>query len=325
MYRQFVYPDFGQKRVVKVKKSDVRRFYNMLAVERGLKIATVDNIHTVLHQVFELAVEDEYIRNNPSDNVLKDLKQACGFGQEKKKALTIAEQWAFLDFLEKSREYSHWKPIFTVMLGSGLRVGEATGLRWEDIDLEKGTISVNHTLVYYNHAENGCYFAIHTPKTKAGMRTVPMLTGVKEAFLQEKEYQQLAEISCKANIDGYTNFIFINRFGNVQHQGTLNKALRRIVRDCNQQIQERAKKGEDLVLVPRFSCHILRHTFTTRLCEAGTNMKVIQEVLGHSDISTTMNIYADATEELKHREFQNLEQAFKRPEDDAYTIPIIRG
>ena len=324
MYRQFVYPDFGQKRVVKVKKSDVRRFYNMLVVERGLKIATVDNIHTVLHQVFELAVEDEYIRNNPSDNVLKDLKQACGFGQEKKKALTIAEQWAFLDFLEKSREYSHWKPIFTVMLGSGLRVGEATGLRWEDIDLEKGTISVNHTLVYYNHAENGCYFAIHTPKTKAGMRTVPMLTGVKEAFLQEKEYQKLAEISCKANIDGYTNFIFINRFGNVQHQGTLNKALRRIVRDCNQQMQERAKKGKDLVFVPRFSCHILRHTFTTRLCEAGVNMKVIQEVLGHSDISTTMNIYADATEELKKREFGKLEQAFEKPEDDPYIIPVIR-
>ena len=89
MYRQFVYPDFGQKMVVKIKKSDVRRFYNMLAMERGLKIATVDNIHTVLHQVFELAVEDEYIRNNPSDNVLKDLKQACGFGQEKKKAFMI--------------------------------------------------------------------------------------------------------------------------------------------------------------------------------------------------------------------------------------------
>ena len=68
--------------------------------------------------------------------------------------------------------------------------------------------------------------------------------------------------------------------------------------------------GMDAVLLPRFSCHILRHTFTTRMCEAGVNVKVMQEVLGHKDISTTMNIYADVTKELETTEFENLDRHF---------------
>lgn len=119
-------------------------------------------------------------------------------------------------------------------------------------------------------------------------------------------------ISCKARIDGYTDFIFVNRFGNVQHQGTLNKALRRIIRDCNQEILDQAGKQVGVVLLPRFSCYTLRHTFTTRLCEAGVNMKVIQDLLGHADISTTMNIYADATEEYKKKEMETFRQFLKK-------------
>ena len=114
-------------------------------------------------------------------------------------------------------------------------------------------------------------------------------------------------IECKVTVDGFTNFIFINRFGNVQHQGTLNKALRRIIRDCNQDILDNANNSQTEVLLPRFSCHILRHTFTTRLCESGINIKVIQSVLGHADISTTLDIYADVTRDLKKTEMQTFE------------------
>lgn len=315
MYNQFVYHDFGLSKICKLKRSDVRRFYNMLADERNLKISTIDNIHTVLHQVFDLAVEDEYLRRNPSDNALKELKQSRNFDSERKKALTAAEQVVFMDYLENSRQYGHWKPIFEVMLGTGLRVGEVTGLRWEDADLENGIIKVDHTLVYYNHAKQGCYFSINTPKTKAGLRVVPIMGVVKEAFLREKEYQEQMGITCKACIDGYTDFIFVNRFGNVQHQGTLNKALRRIIRDCNQEILDKADKQMDAVLLPRFSCHTLRHTFTTRLCEAGVNMKVIQDILGHADIGTTMNIYADATEEHKKKEFESFSSYLEKTKE----------
>lgn len=115
-------------------------------------------------------------------------------------------------------------------------------------------------------------------------------------------------------MDGYANFIFINRFGNVQHQGTLNKALRRIIRDCNDKQLSKGKKNP--VLLPNFSCHSLRHTFTTRLVEAGVNIKVIQELCGHSRSDVTLDIYTTVTMELKQREFGNFEAKLKEQKQE---------
>lgn len=308
MYESYVEPDFGRRKVAKIRHTDVLMLYNTLADERGLKSATIDNIHTVLHQVFDLAVQDNYLRSNPSDNALRHLKQARNFDTEKKRALTKEEQDIFLNYLSRNHQYHHWYPIFYIMLNTGMRVGEITGLRWNDVDLDRGFISVNHTLVYYNHRKNGCYFNIHTPKTKAGERSIPILPGVIEAFEQELQFQREAEIKCTASIDGYTDFVFINRFGNVHNQGTLNKAIRRITRDCNEEIIAKSRGKANVTLLPRFSCHTLRHTFATRLCESGVNIKVIQDVLGHADFSTTMNVYTDATKDLKQQEFKTLDQ-----------------
>ena len=311
MYNTFVRPKFGKLKISQVKKSDVKRFYNYLADERGLQASTIDSIHTVLHQVFDLAVDDGYIRSNPSERVLKELKQAHCFQTEKRKALTLDEQELFLDYLRNTPRYCHWYPIFAVMLGTGLRVGEATGLRWCDIDLDEGLIDVNHTLVYYSHGpQKGCSFNVNTPKTKAGERVVPMLGFVKEAFLEERENQKETGISCKASVDGYTDFIFVNRYGDTQHLGTLNKAIRRIIRDCNDAQFEKSENPE--VLLPHFSCHTLRHTFTTRMCEAGVNIKVIQDALGHADVSTTLGIYADVTKDLRKDEFAGLDAYFQK-------------
>ena len=154
-------------------------------------------------------------------------------------------------------------------------------------------------------------FAINTPKTKAGERIIPMLPKVKEAFLMEKQYQEECNLKSKAVVDGYRDFIFINRFGNVQHQGTLNKALGRIIRDCNFEVLDE-NSHDDIVLLPKFSKHSLRHTFTTRMCEAGVNIKAMQEILGHADAETTLDIYAEATKDLKKSELINFEEYFNR-------------
>ena len=312
MYDQFVAEDIGKLRIQNLKRSDVKRFYNKLIDERQLKIATVDNVHTVLHQVLQIAVEDNYIRNNVSDNLLKELKQSHNFDEDHRRALTMAEQELFLKFLASEKtQYHHWYPIFAVMIGTGMRVGEICGLRWQDVDFEAGIIDVNHTLVYYNHRNgDGCYFNVHTPKTKAGNRQIPMLDEVKEAFLLEKQYQEFNNLKCNVSVDGYTDFIFINRFGNVQHQGTLNKALRRIIRDCNDDQLAKGKKNP--VLLPNFSCHSLRHTFTTRLVEADVNIKVIQELCGHTRSDVTLDIYTTVTKELKQREFGNFEEKMRK-------------
>ena len=126
----------------------------------------------------------------------------------------------------------------------------------------------NHTLAYYKHRdENGCYFSIHSPKTRAGKRQISMTEDAKNAFLLEKEMQELSGTHSNVTVDGYQNFIFVNRFGGVQHQGSLNKALRRIIRDYND--KQFLKEKKNFVLLPNFTCHSLRHTFTTRLVETG--------------------------------------------------------
>lgn len=310
MYDTFVSDSFGKKRITSIKKSDVKRFYNTLVDERGLSASTIDSIHTVVHQLFGMAIDDNYIRSNPSDNALRELKKSREFTEEKRSALTAEQEKIFLNYLANNPTYRHWYPVFAIMIGSGLRVGEITGLRWQDIDLKNGIIDVNHTLVYYSHRivkpgeKKGCYFAINSTKTPASKRKIPMLDFVKEAFEMERRYQKEAEIQCNVVIDGYTDFIFVNRFGNVQHQGTLNKAIRRIIRDCNGEIIEGDANAS--ILLPRFSCHSLRHTFATRMCEKGVNIKVIQDVMGHTDISTTMNVYTDVTKDMKTRAFVDL-------------------
>ena len=313
MYNLFVRPNFGKNRISKLKKTDVKRFYNQLADDRGLQASTIDSVHTVLHQILQMAVDDNYIRNNPSDGVLKELKQSHVFKTEKRRGLTKPEQELLLNYLKNHRLYNHWYPIFAVMIGTGLRVGEVAGLRWCDIDLAEGIIDVNHTLVYYDHRDEnnkrGCYFNVHTPKTPNSNRQVPMLEFVKEAFLMERNNQQALGITCEVVIDGYTDFIFLNRDGGPFYHGSLNKTIRRIIRDCNDEVL--MKEEDNPVLLPHFSCHSLRHTFTTRMCEAGVNVKVIQDTLGHADISTTLNIYADVTKELKKAEFASLNDFFK--------------
>lgn len=320
MYTQFVQPTLGQTRITDLKKTDVRAFYNTLADSKYLKASTIDTVHTVLHQVLELGVEDEYLRHNPSDNALKELKKAHANDFEKRKSLTVQEQELFEKYLQTNEQYKRWYPIFITMLWTGMRVGEVTGLRWCDVDFENDIIDINHTLVYYSkrtvsQTENSNVFAINTPKTKSGIRSIPMLPKVKDAIMLEKQLQEERNIKCNMRVDGYTDFIFVNRFGNAQHQCTLNKALKRIIRDCNYEVLDSKnynKKNNESknVLLPNFSCHILRHTFTTRMCEAGVNIKAMQDILGHADAETTMNIYADATQDLKKSELIKFDNYF---------------
>lgn len=307
MYEAFVKNTFGKKRVITVHKSDVRLFYNHLLETAGLKVTTLDGIHNVLHQVFQIAVDDNIIRQNPTDRMMKELKQIHSDEIDRREALTIAQQKLFFDYLEKNPKFNHWYPVFFVMANTGMRIGEITGLRWCDVNMEKGIISVNHTLVYYDHRdEKGSYFSINTPKSKAGCREIPMTAAVRKAFLLEKLYQRESCVECQAHIDGYDDFVFINRYGKLHNQSSLNRALKRIIRDCNLDIIDHADPKKEPELLPCFTTHVLRHTFATRAAEAGMGLKSLQAILGHADIKTTMNIYVDSTADARQKDMDGL-------------------
>lgn len=124
MYDHCVRNTFGKRMIADIKYSDVKFFYYSLINGGGLKTNTLDTIHTVLHPTFEMAVRDGVIRNNPSDRVMAEIKQ--GFGKNKgiRHSLTLEQQRAFLNYVADSPVYCHWLPLFTVLFGTGCRIGD---------------------------------------------------------------------------------------------------------------------------------------------------------------------------------------------------------
>lgn len=311
MYRNYVSQGIGKKKIASIRYSDIKAFYNQLIKDKGFKPNSMEIINTILHPVFTLAVRDGYIRNNPTDGVMAEIKKGHNWEKPKRHALTEQEQEAFIDYIANSDIYRHWLPLFTVFLGTGCRVGEIIGLRWQDCDFENNTISINHNLIYRQQDNGKCEMHITTPKTSAGCRTIPMLNEVRKALLQERR-EQMQKGYNETVIDGYRGFVFTNREGFVHNPMTINRAIQRIYTAYNEQEQENARKEHRKpILIRHFSVHNLRHTFCTRFCENETNIKVIQEIMGHSDIGTTMNIYAEATESKKKESFENLQGKIK--------------
>lgn len=306
-YDHFVRDNFGLKKLIDVKYSDVLQYYYYLLNERGIAIATLSSVHCLLHPTFDLAVRDDIIRKNPTDGVMREISKKSGNNKGIRHALTIPQQRAFMDYMATHPVYYHWWPIFTVLLGTGCRIGECLGLRWQDIDFEKKLISINHCIVYYPEKKsNSAIMRVSLPKTEAGIRTIPMLDVVKDAFEIEKEEQAVSGGNTQV-IDGMSGFVFCNRFGNIPNPQTVNRTIHRISNSYNaDEVINAKKENREPVILPKFSCHHLRHTFATRLCETETNLKVIQAIMGHAGIETTMNTYADATEEKKKESFDNL-------------------
>ena len=311
MYTKYVREDIGRRKISGIKYSDVKKFYIKLISELGFKPNSIEIIQTIIHPVFTTAVRDGIIRTNPTDGVIAEIKKSHDWEKPKRHPLTVAQQNRFVDFVSHSKTYKHWMTLLTVLLGTGLRIGEALGLRWDDCDFQSGIIHVSHNLVYRVQDSGHCEYHITTPKTKAGERIVPMFEDVKNTLLREYHRQQEDGFN-DFKVDGYTNFIFRNRFNEPLNPFVVNRAIERMIRDANM-IEEEVAKAEhrEPVLLPHFSCHHLRHTFCTRLCENEPNIKVIQEIMGHKNIETTMDVYNEATKEKKLESFANLEGKFR--------------
>lgn len=298
---------FGNLLIAKVKYTDVKRFYNEL-LEDGLAAATVDNVHCLLHPAFQMAVRDDILRKNPTNDVMAEIKKSKMWVNKKRIALTIPQQKAFMGFLGKSNKYHGWEPVITVLIGTGMRIGECLGLTWDDLDFDNKTISVNHNLIYRPIGEDKkCVLTITTPKSEAGTRIIPMFDEVYDAFLEEYQIQKCIGFNHNV-IDGYSGFVFTSGEGNVYLPEAVNEAIHRIADEYNVLEAELAEKEKrEPILLPRFSAHSLRHTFCTRLCEKENNVKLIQSIMGHADIRTTMDIYADVTKEKKQEVFTELQ------------------
>ena len=307
-YDNHVREEFGRQLVKNIRYSDIQSFYGHLYKDRGLSATYIEHIHLQIYSALKLAHQDGMILKNPADGAFAAFRRTVGDDERKIRALTIEEQKAFLEFIDGHPIWGRYHSIFQVMLGTGLRVGELCGLRWQDIDIENRLLTVDHGIVIVKGVKGGAkaHLVVTLPKTKAGIRQVPLMKPVIEAFMEEYRWAESKNFVSET-IDGYTDFIFTKQNGSVYTCVRLDKALRDIVQAYNLQEEATAEyEKREPVFLPHISNHMLRHTFCTRLCERDVNVKVIQTVMGHASINVTLDIYAEVSKKKQIEEIDRL-------------------
>nr|DAI45361.1 MAG TPA: Integrase [Caudoviricetes sp.] len=308
LYNLYISPRFGTRSISSIKYSDVLAFFTELIDERHLAVNTFQQIRGILNQIFKVAVRDGYIRTNPCSGVSRGIVPKT-IKTESKKALTETEQTEFINYLSiADRCYNGYKELFLCLLGTGCRVGEMLGLKWCDIDWNENVIYINRTMVYGPYGSDGAFILkVHSPKTPSGERVIPMLTSVRQ-ILKDRYEEQTEKGLDKVCVDGQSGFVWVGEDGSIMTADTARKKLRRIIALHNSTEKQAARvEKRKAILLPQFSPHTLRHTFCTRLCERENDLKTIQEIMGHSDITITMNIYNNSNTERKKASFKSLD------------------
>ena len=298
----------GIMRICDVKKSDIQRYYAELYQEKKFAVGTIQLYQNLLYPTFQMAVDDSIIRLNPCRNCMKDYVQ--GSMSSTKYPLTRTEQSTLLTFVKNNNFYSNSYTLIAFMLGTGCRISEALGITWDDINLEEKYINVDHQIIYKKKGESIAYFAAPT-KTKKP-RKIPIKDDLIAILKKHKSDSYFISKSSGFEVDGYKNFVFTNREGKLKTPNTIVRTFHGI-RDMYNKEEEldATEEFRDPVLLPSFTPHTLRHTFCTRMAENGMDVKVLQEIMGHANISVTMQVYNHATFERTQKAVDETESALK--------------
>jgi integrase len=277
-----IIPDLGRRKLKELIPGDIRRLYCKMA-EKGLKDRSIEYVHTTLRKSLKAAVVDKLITHNPTDGV-KPIKTPTGAAKESK-ALDSSQVKVLLEAASESR----FEALYVVAIHTGLRRGELLGLKWTDVDLDAGTLTVRHSLDV-----DGTFKA---PKNRGARRTLKVTHRALDALKAHKVRQNAERLQAGPRWRD-NNLIFPNTVGKPMNAGNL-------YRREFQPLLERADLAEE-----GFTIHSLRHTFATTLAEKCVHPSTAQKMLGHSDIRMTFAIYTHATDGMQDSATAALEEAF---------------
>ncbi len=259
-----------------IKMSDAKE-WALRMKEKGLAYKTISNDKRSLKAAFYVAIQDDYIRKNPFDFQLSEVLED---DTEPKVPLSPEQEESLLAFMQQDSVYQKYYDDVVILLGTGLRISELCGLNDTVLDFDERVITVEHQLL--KDTEMGYY--IETPKTQSGIRQIPMSEDVYQALRRVVAKRKGAK---QIEIDGYSNFLFLNRDGKPKTATNYDSMFRGLAKKYNKCHEQPLPK----IMTP----HTLRHTFCTKLANAGMNPKALQYIMGHSNITMTLNYYAHAT------------------------------
>ena len=290
--------DFSGKKIGNVKTSDAKLFLIQLQ-QSGRRYSTVKTVRGVLRPAFQMAVDDDCLHKNPFGFDLAGVVVNDSLTRE---AISRDQMRKFLKFIRDDNCYCKYYEAVFILFHTGMRISEFCGLTISDLDMENRIIDINKQLQRTSSME----YIIEPTKTNAGTRKLPMTEEVFRCFqaiLEDREPPAVEPM-----VDGHVGFLYLDDQGLPLVAMHWEHRFNRMVRRYNDIFR---------VQMPNITPHVCRHTYCSNQARAGMNPKTLQYLMGHSDISVTMNVYThlgleDAAAEMARME--QVEEARKEQE-----------
>lgn len=277
---------FGSRRIDKVKLSDAKAWLIKLQQVDGRGYSSIHSIRGVLRPAFQMAENDDLIRKNPFQFELVSVVVNDSATRE---AITRKQQREYLRFIREDKHFCRYYEGIYILFHTGMRISEFCGLTFADIEFDKKRIRVNHQLQRTSQMQ----YIIQSPKTESGVRYIPMTDEVEQCFRTIINNRKAPKV--EPMVDGYTGFLYLDK-----------NDMPMVALHWEKYMQHIRQKYNSIykVQMPTVTPHVCRHTFCSNMAKSGMNPKTLQYIMGHSDISVTLNTYThvgfeDAESELQ--------------------------
>ena len=276
---------FGKRKINQVKLSDAKCWLIKLQKD-GRGYSTIHSVRGVVRPAFQMAVDDDLIRKNPFEFQLATVVVNDSLTRE---AITRKQERAFLQFVKEDSHFCKYYEGIYILFKTGLRISEFVGLTLADVDLKNRKIIVDHQLQRKRDME----YIIEDTKTAYGARVLPMTDDVYECFRHIIENRPKPR--SEPMVGGRCGFLYLDKNNMPMVALHWEKYFQHICQKYNSIYK---------VEMPKVTPHVCRHTFCSNMAKSGMNPKTLQYLMGHSDISVTLNTYThlgfdDAKEELR--------------------------
>lgn len=277
---------FGQKRIDKIKVSDAKEWLIKMRQIDGRGYSSIHTIRGVVRPAFQMAVDDDLLVKNPFEFQLNTVVVNDSVTRE---AITRQQERDFLEFVKNDKHFCKYYDGIYILFKTGLRISEFVGLTKKNLDFENSRIIVDHQL----QRTRDMKYIIEDTKTESGERMVPMIPEVKEAFQRILANRKNPKV--EPMVDGYSGFLFLDKNDRPMVALHWEKYFQHIREKYNKIYRAQ---------MPKVTPHVCRHTFCSNMAKSGMNPKTLQYIMGHSDISVTLNTYThlnydDAEEEMQ--------------------------